>query len=644
VIRWSLFLALAAGLVAYSFWLYLRVELPVRGARVLAAVRAVALLLILLMLFDVRLPGGGAADGNARWVLLDASLSMSAAPQGARSPWDAASSRALELEDDGWSLVTFGSEVEAAELDGETGPVELRTLLAPALQRAVEAGVRQVRVLSDLRFEDEVAVRSSLASLPLDVVFERFGEDVVNAGISRLDVPDLARPEGSVTAEVEVHAAGAVDSLEVGVMEEDRLVAQVTVAAPSPGLTALVPVALPTPRTSGRVRYTASVSVAGDAFASDDTAVAYASVGHQEGALVLLSLRPDWEPRHLLPVLADVTGLPVVGYFRVGPNAFVPMGRVTDRGAPVDSATVGRAARDAAILVLHGLGSDADVWARALTGRPGRSILFPIDAEGATLAGVPSGQPRPGEWYASGDIPTSPIAGALSGVQLQGLPPLSDVLIPNDPTAARGVLLVQLRGAGAPAAAIHLEENSDGRVAVALASGFWRWAARDTGLDAYRRLWSGIAGWLLAGESTAAAEPRPTRWVVARGQPVTWGLPTDSLGKRIVVSADDDVVVDTTVAGGGTVSTGVLPPGRYTYRVDSPTEGPLAEGRFDVAASTPEMRPAAVVPEPTSGAGTIPVLGEDRIGRPLRTSPWPYLLVIMLLCGEWIGRRRSGLR
>ena len=29
-------------------------------------------------------------------------------------------------------------------------------------------------------------------------------------------------------------------------------------------------------------------------------------------------------------------------------------------------------------------------------------------------------------------------------------------------------------------------------------------------------------------------------------------------------------------------------------------------------------------------------------GRPLRTTPWPYLLVIGLLCGEWIGRRRSG--
>jgi hypothetical protein len=31
-------------------------------------------------------------------------------------------------------------------------------------------------------------------------------------------------------------------------------------------------------------------------------------------------------------------------------------------------------------------------------------------------------------------------------------------------------------------------------------------------------------------------------------------------------------------------------------------------------------------------------------GVPLRTRPWPYLLVIALLCGEWIGRRRSGLR
>src|SRR5690606_33874393 len=146
-----------------------------------------------------------------------------------------------------------------------------------------------------------------------------------------------------------------------------------------------------------------------------DTAVAYAAVGHEEGALVLVSLEPDWEPRYLLPVLEEATGLPAVGYARLGPDAFMVMGAAPERGAPVDSASVGRAVADAAVLVLHGIGSDTDVWGRSLAGRAGRSLVFPADPEGAALAGVPSGAPRPGEWYATAELPSSPIAGALAG-------------------------------------------------------------------------------------------------------------------------------------------------------------------------------------------------------------------------------------
>src|SRR5262249_10081437 len=163
--------------------------------------------------------------------------------------------------------------------------------------------------------------------------------------------------------------------------------------------------------------------------------------------LVLLSLRADWEPRYLLPLLEDVTGLPALGYLRVGEDRFLPMGRALDRGTPVDSAAVRRAIADATLVVLHGLGRDADPWARSLAGRRGRSILLAADAEGADVAGIPRGAGREGEWYASADVPMSPIAGSLAGVSLQGLPPLSDVLLPTDPARVRGALLVQHRGA-----------------------------------------------------------------------------------------------------------------------------------------------------------------------------------------------------
>ena len=84
-----------------------------------------------------------------------------------------------------------------------------------------------------------------------------------------------------------------------------------------------------------------------------------------------------------------------------------------------------------------------------------------------------------------------------------------------DPASVRGALFVQLRGAGPLEAAIHLEDGTIERTAMILVSGLWRWAARENGRDAYRELWSGVAGWLLGAPSEPGAQPRPIRWVGA---------------------------------------------------------------------------------------------------------------------------------
>ena len=665
MIRWSLLLSAAAGLTAYAFWVYLRVELPVPGARRLALVRAAALVLVLLLFFDLRLPAAIAGGSGASWVLLDASLSMGADP----AAWNAARGRAMELRAQGWTVVTFGDAVRTAEALDVEAPRALRTVLAPALTRAAEGGAREVRVLSDFRLEDAVAVRSALATLPLRVELEAFGRAAPNAGVSIFDVPDLSREGDSVSATLEVHGGTLGDSLSIEVLEEGRSVATARVAAPSPGLRARASVALPPPATTGRVRYTAAVAVEGDAFESDDSAVAFANVGYEEGGLVLVSLGPDWEPRFLAPVLEDATGLSTTGYLRAGPDRFVRLGRASDVGGTVDSATVGRAASEAALLVVHGVGRDVDEWGRALVRQPSRKVLLVRDREGATLAGVASDATRDGEWYASTDVPSSPIAGALAGVRLDGLPPLTDVIVVDEPTAVRSPLIVQLRGSGLPQPVLHLADGPDGRTAVALASGFWRWAARPSGGDAYRRLWSGVAGWLLADQAAAAGEPRPTRWVFGRGEPVVWSVPPPAAEARLSVRAGDGVgrgdrepapgggsppppgdarpsaapVVDTLFPGGGTFTSGVLPPGPYEYLVEGADGDTLGSGRFDVAAATEEMVPAPAPPEvPTPG--TVLAGAEGTGGPPLRTQPWPYLLVIILLCAEWMGRRRSGLR
>jgi len=641
LIRWALFTLLAGGLTAWAFWIYLRVEMAVPMARLLAVVRAVALVLVLLLLFDPRLPIGGADGTPARWVLLDASLSMAASAEDNAPAWEGARERARELEGAGWAVVTFGGGTVSRSPGVVGEPDQLGSSLAPALASAAEAGATSVTVLSDLRFEDAVAVQAALETLPLSVAFEGFGSDLPNAGISRLTVPDLLQPDGNPVAEIEVHGGAPGDSIRIDVLEEGRAVASVTVAAPSPGLRTTASVELPTPAESGRLRYTARTSLLGDAFPSDDEGVDHVNVGYEAGALVLVSLQPDWEPRHLLPVLAEVTGLPAAGYLRAGPDRYVRLGRAVDRGPPTDSATVRRAATDAALLVVHGLSGEAEAWIQAVLARPGRRLVLPLDEEGAAMAGLDVSAPRAGEWYVSADVPTSPIAGALVGADFSGLPPLTSVMVAERPST-QPPLQVQLRGAGAPESAFHLLNRQEDRTAFVLATGFWRWAMRDSGYEPYRRVWSGVAGWLLSDQAVVAAEARPSSWVVERGDPVEWMMPADSGQVRLVVAAGDSVVVDTTVASGGTVTSRVLPPGLYQYTVTGSAADTLGSGRFDVNSATAEMLPGRAEPDVPTRAATL--ASGAGAGRPLRTSPWPYLLVILLLCGEWIVRRRSGLR
>jgi hypothetical protein len=641
VIRLLLFLILAGALAGYSVWVYARSELPVRGRRGLATRRTVTLLILLGLLFDPRLPwGGGPAASGVRWALLDASLSMSAA---GGAPWDAAVARAERLESEGWRIVPFGSgmvDVLPAE-----GPGAVGTRAAPVLARAVEAGADEVLVLSDLRFEDPVAVASTLAHAPGTVRFEALGAGIRNAGIGRFEVADHPETEDPVAAELELFGEGMGDSVSVEFREEGRLVSSQTLALPSPGLSASVSVQLPTPQGTERLRYTARLMGDGDEFPSDDEAVSYMNAGHEEGGLVLVSLRPDWEPRALLSVLADVSGLPASGYLRAGPDRFVPMGRAVDRTSPVDSARVSAAVLDAALVVIHGLEGRAGAWERGLVRGSSRLLAWPADAGAADILGMSLGPAQPGEWYASATIPPSPLASDLAGLPVQDLPPVGAVLSARGPSPD-APLLLQLGGTGPGVPAMVLDRRGGRRTAVVLASGFWRWAAReDAGLEAYRRLWSGVAGWLLARDVEAvAAEARPERWVFPRDGSVTWRIPGQADDSVLVEIASQGEPVSTLMLPSGAgVSSGRLPPGTYTYRAGA-ADDPVGEGRFDVEERTDEMafRVAAF-----EGDEPGAVAGEDRgptRGPPLRTSPWPYLLALGLLCVEWIGRRRAGLR
>jgi hypothetical protein len=421
------------------------------------------------------------------------------------------------------------------------------------------------------------------------------------------------------------------------------------VQLPAPGLVANVPFELPVASERGTVRYEARVRLAGDAFPDDDARVAYTDVDPEEGLLVVLALQPDWELRFLLPILEQVTGLTTRGYVRVGPDRFLPSGGTASQG-PVGAEEVQRRVEAAEMVVLQGLSVEDPDWLRTAASAARHVVVLPNDPSGAAAAGVSVALPQTGEWYVQPEVPASPLAGDLAGVPLDGLPPLSSVMTPARRDQGEVPLRVQLRGSGAAEPALLLIAGEGSRRAVVLANGLWRWGFREGApRDAYRRLWAGVAGWLLA-DATLAGGPflRPQRRVAPRGEPLQWLAPAlDGEEIRLVVSHADSTVLDSvmTVPSTGALVTPALPPGTYRYVATSPTRtGQEASGSLDVEAHTEELRhlPARELTSVTAREGEDGGLAPGR--RPLRTHPLPYFLLLGFLCGEWIGRRRKGLR
>lgn len=660
---WLLFFALAALAGGYAGFLYSRREVRVLGRAPLAVLRATTLALILLLLFDPTLPGLDRAPGQSRdWVLVDGSLSMEA-PGSDGSLWEAALDRALTGPTAG--VRVFGDGVRPLDPEARELPGYARSRVTEALERAAESGARTVRLISDLRFEDPVAARNAVARLGLRLVVESLGDSVRSAGIEAFRIPGAVRAGEAIDAEVTLFGAGSAgDSATLRILEEGRAVTSVRVLLPPAGGLARVGVTLPPPVDTATVRYTARVELAGDVFAADDERVAYTTVDPVEGNLVVVSLDADWEVRFLLPVLERVTGLPSRGFIRVGEDRFLAMAPGGAAGT-VDAASVAARAAGAELLVLQGAATEGGAsWALEAALRARRAILLPGTREGARALGLDVGPPRPGEWYASTELPPSPLAGELAPADIRTLPPVSGVLPLTGEAPGFVPIELRLRGAGPGQAALILRAPKDGRrQAVALARGFWRWAFRTpAGRDTYERLWAGVAGWLLA-EQPLARGPglRPQDPVVGRGEAVVWGaaghagatveltvLPDGAAPAGLTRATGSAPALDTTVTvpEGGRFRTPALPPGAYRYRARIGDGGAEVEtdGRFDVEAYTDELLHQPMTGLDTAGDHGAAGVGSPAPGFPLRTHPLPYLVLLALLCAEWIGRRRRGLR
>lgn len=649
--------AAASAAVGVAFWTYLRREPPVGGRLLLATLRAATFFLLVLLLFNPSLPGDDGPSGpGAPAILLDASLSMAARDSAGGSAWDAALRRAAEGAGPGGEVLLFGTSLRTVSGDSlpDGSPGETGSRLAPALEQAAALGGGAVRVLSDLRLDDPVAAASAAAAGGLDVRFERVGEGVRNAGLGEVEAPAALDPGAEGAVEVALHGTGGgpADSADVELRIGDRLLASRRVELPSGGRSVRQRFDFVAPEEPGAHRLELRATLPDDGFTPDDVRVIYVDVEEEREGLLVLSLQPDWEPRYLLPVLEQVTGLRGRGFLRLAGERWLPMagGEGEAPRGPVDAATVQEAVEGAELLVVHGLDADAPGWVGEATRSARRLVALPASAAGAQLLGVTVARWSEGEWYADPELPTSPLAGELAGVDLEGLPPLAGVLpLAAATPEARTPLLVRPGSGEEREAALLLLPSEDGRTVVGLAAGFWRWGARDGApREAYRRLWSAASGWLLRapvaeGEPEVAPADRP----LPRGAPVAWrvrGDVGDSVSIRILDG--DTAVTDTAVAAAGDTAlrTRSLPPGRYAYTVEAPAlpvEG--LTGELEIEAYSPEMLRPPTRPEPGEGS-TDAVDATADAGRPLRTHPLPYLAVLVLLSAEWIGRRRQGLR
>lgn len=661
-----LLLVLVGAGALLSSYLYLRIEPRVAGTPLLLGLRVAAFAVLGLVLLDPVVPGAPPPAGDRRpadWLLLDPELALTTPLEA--PAWDTVVARAAAAERAGVSLAVLGSPGAGPEgVDGASlaarSPTHPTADPTEGVMRLAEAGAREIRLVGAFRWHPATLDQLREAA-PVPILLERVGGEVRNVGVGRLELPRAVRAGEAIEGTVELfwEGTGPGDTVEVEVRSGELSLESFRIPLEEGRGSVARDLVLPAPDGPGEVRYVARAHLPGDAFPFDDERVRRVAVGEPEGGIVLVSLRPDWEPRRLLPALEAVTGLEGEGYLRVGDDRFLALAAPDSPAELVPPARIRERIGDALLLVVHGA-DQAPGWLVEAAGVHPRVLHLPVGPEGAALAGLRTGPPRAGEWSVEPDPPPTALAPFVRGLVVAGLPPLSAVLpvaggVPGTAAEPRPALNARGREGGSEAVVV-LVETSSGRRVVAPASGFWRWDARGgEGRAAYRGLWAGAADWLLAGPALLAGdEVRPSAPEQPRGRPLEWIVPASHEGAQVAIrSADGDegVGFDGPLEPGtdARALTPSLPPGIYRYEARSvrSTTGDtlVSSGEVEVESWAPSLvRPPLDVPGRIEPAPDTPGREVSEAGRRLRTSALPYLAILLLLSAEWIGRRWWGLR
>lgn len=568
-----------------------------------AALRAAALTLVMALLLDAPV---GAARTRPPWVALDASASMAAA--GDSVAWRMAVDSARAVHGD--SLFLFGDSLRAAPVP--TVPADRHSEVQPVVDRALATG-RPVVLVTDGALPDAGVLRQLPGGSRVVVVGHAAVRD---AAALSLDAPravvggDTIEPRVTIAAGSAGAAAGSATlSLGARVLAVLRFDALAPYAERSLGFR----VRLEAPEGPAVLR--AVVASPGDAERRNDTLGVGIDVSRQPGA-VFVSTSPDYDARYALAVLRGAVALPTRGFYHVSPGNWVVDGTFQH----VSEADVRSAFREAPVAILHG---DTAIFGppRQATRAP-LALIVPTHGDG-------------NEWYASG-APVSPLSRALAGLPWDSLPPLL-VRGGAQPKGAWHGLDAR-RGREAFTRTIIAGGDAPRRVVVVAASDLWRWEFRGgLSADAYTALWGSIFDYL-ASERADRRAAVPDARLVRAGDPIVW---------RRGAAGDSVVTVALLRRGGGRADTLHL---RFTAASSTTTSHPLPAGTYDVrvaggVALLVVNAPAELVPRPSRiASGTVGGAVARGMAPWARDAGWLYVLLVLLLCGEWMLRRRAGLR
>jgi hypothetical protein len=596
------FLIVTAGF-ALAAVTYIWLERLGRRSVVPLVCRAVAWSALGLLLINLGCP---IADPPGRpLVLLDGSLSMGA--PGGR--WREARDSASVLGD----LRLFGDE----RAGDDSVPFRGRSLLGPALGAAAASG-RPVVVLTDGEIEDAGELPADLLARTRVLVYPRV--TTPDLAITAVTGPARISSGDSLAVDAEVRALGGAtaDSVTVALEWGGRRLASRAAAL---GLTR-----------SARIRLRAGsaalppgahilrVTIPGsDAEARTDVRLHALTVVPTPG-VVLVASPGDWDSRFLYDAVKDVAQLPVRGYVRIEPERWRSLRDL----AVVGDDQVRQAARRADLLILKGAPPSGLESVRA------RGIWRWGSGESE------SGPALPGDWYLAPGT-ASPLDGAFAGAPLDSFAPAVQ-MVTRPAAADEWVALTGRNGRRGPEwPAVTGRDAGRVRQVNVLADGLWRWAFRGGASEQTYRAWvAATVSWLLAGADSTQGVARPVRAVVQNGRPLVFEWVGGGTPKATAVgwSGAPAGTADTLRFDGAGRAQVWLPAGTYGYRL-----APGGSGTVAVESYSEELLPRTPSLSPRE-----PEVRGRRSQRSSRDLPWLFLAAVLGLAGEWLARRRMGLR